>query len=66
MKWEPLKPKPKSEEKPAASKMDPMGAYFDERGDDDWTDEDLAKLKRPGFGGTKSAPDQGRSEKGRA
>lgn len=48
MKWEPLKPK--QEEKKQPIRMDPLDAYYDERGDDDWTEKDLAKLARPGHG----------------
>jgi hypothetical protein len=46
VKWEPLKPKSEPEKKPI--KSDPLNAYYDERGDDDWTEKDLSKLVRPG------------------
>lgn len=46
-KLEPLKKK--SEPAPGAS-MDPLDAYYDERGDEDWDEKDLAKLKRAGHG----------------
>lgn len=43
-KWEPLKNKKEPEKK--AGKIDPLDAYYDERGDDDWSERDLAKLTR--------------------
>lgn len=45
-KLEPLKQK-KSE---APASMDPLDAYYDERGDEDWDEKDLEKLVRPGHG----------------
>lgn len=45
-KLEPLKPK-KSD---APASMDPLDAYYDERGDEDWDEKDLVKLVRPGHG----------------
>jgi hypothetical protein len=43
-------------EKPKNKKRSP---FVDERGDDDWTEKDLAMLERPGFpkeSGAKPAP----------
>lgn len=43
MKWAPLKNK---EPEKKSANMDPLDAYYDERGDDDWSERDLAKLDR--------------------